>query len=241
MLRQRDCHLQKSFLFATIQCKHPVVCNFPQRLCVIVICAIHTLRLRIRSDSGYGAAFGDQTPQILSQLGIIGNILCQNVHCSLQGCLYIGHLLLRIYKDNCLPFRIHTWLLGKQQPCQRLQTMCTGNACTGLALGAIGSVQIFHLYQGFGSVNGFGKLLRHLVLFGDGDPDLLLAFFQIPQIIQSIEDLPENLIVQRTGTLLPVSGNKGNGCPFIDQSHRLVDLLLAQMKFLCKHLIDVHA
>ena len=159
-----------------------------------------------------------QLPQGLADGGVIRQKLRHDVVGSLQGVGGRLHPLLRV--DEALR-RLHgvgaVPPLGQQQLRQRRQPFFTGHGGTGAALLLIGAVQILHLRQRPGVVNGLRQLRRQLLLSLDGGLYLLPPLFQIPKIVQPVLQLSQGGVVHAAVKLLPVAGDEGNGVALIQQ------------------------
>ena len=159
-----------------------------------------------------------QLPQSLAAGGIIRQQLRHDVVGPLQGVGGRLHPLLRV--DEALR-RLHgvgaVPPLGQQQLRQRRQSLFTGHGGTGAALLLIGAVQVLHLRQRPGAVDGRRQLRRQLLLSLDGGLHLLPPLLQIPQIGEPVLQLPQGGVVHAAVKLLPVAGDEGNGVALIQQ------------------------
>ena len=81
----------------------------------------------------------------------------------------------------------------------------------------IGAVQVLHLRQRPGAVDGRRQLRRQLLLSLDGGLYLLPPLLQIPKIVQPVLQLPQGGVVHAAVQLLPVAGDEGNGVALIQQ------------------------
>ena len=112
-----------------------------------------------------------QAPQSLADIRVVGKHLGHDVVGALQGVRRRLHTLLRVDIVLRRQFRRRTiFLLGQQQQRQRLQPLLPRRRGTGAALLLIGAVQVLHLCQGGGGVQGGGELRRQLPLGVDGLP-----------------------------------------------------------------------
>ena len=128
------------------------------------------------------------------------------------------HTLFRIQESGGGGLRIRAVpALSQQQLGQRLQALFPGHGGPGPALLLIGAVQVLHLRQGGGVVNGGGQLLGELPLAVDGVFDLLPALGQVPQIVQPVLQGPQGRVVHAAVELLAVAGDEGDGVALIQQ------------------------
>ena len=102
---------------------------------------------------------------------------------------------------------------------QTLQTLLAGDHGTRAALGLVGRVQVFEGGQGAGGLDGCIQLLGQLALFLDGFEDGLAAFIDGAQVDDLIRDDTHLFIVQRTGHLLAIAGDEGDGVALIEQAN----------------------
>ena len=126
--------------------------------------------------------------------------------------------------------------LCQQQLRQRLQPLLPGNGGAGAALLLIGAVQILHLRQRGGVVDGDRQLLRQLALPVDGGLHLLPPRLQISQIAQPVLQLPQGGVVHGAVLLLAVAGDEGDGVALIQQGDNVFHGLLGLAQLLGQYL-----
>ena len=172
---------------------------------------------------------------------IIGDHLGNNILCSLQCFLrslyffFFGNILGRLVKHR------FCCLLAQNVFCQRFQPLLLCNTGTGLSLGSIGSVQILYHYQRLSCQNLLLQLVSKLSLFFDALQHLLLFIFQTSQIGQSLIEITQLLVVQRSGDLLTITGDERDGISLIDQLHRSFHLPFFYLKFFFDFLYNIHS
>ena len=159
-----------------------------------------------------------QLPQGLADGGVIRQKLRHDVVGPLQGVggrlhplLWVDEALRRLHGVGAVP------PLVQQQLRQRRQPFFTGHGGTGAALLLIGAVQVLHLRQRPGAVDGRRQLRRQLPLSLDGGLYLLPPLVQIPQIGEPVLQLSQGGVVHAAVKLLPVAGDEGNGVSPIQQ------------------------
>lgn len=102
------------------------------------------------------------------------------------------------------------------------------------------AVDVVHLGDGGGTLNGCANLLGQLALRADQILHLLLPLGEVSQCCQLFVQRTQDAVVQTARDLLAVPGNEGNGVPFVDQLYRFSDLLRSQVQLLCQCLYDIH-
>ena len=209
-----DGHLQKAFPLAPVQRKDAVAGDFVQRLGVVVILGVDAVPLLglLAGDAAKGLVV---PAQLRPAGGIVGNALRDDVLRASQRGGGIGDLLIEIVQRG--GGRVKIRFLGQNRLRQRLQAPRAGNAGAGLALGLVGTVQVLHLSQRFGGGDGGGQFGSHGVLLGDGFGDLLLALVKAPQILQTVAQIAQHLIVHGAGGLLAVAGDERDGVARVDE------------------------
>ena len=136
---------------------------------------------RIFFGGRLGAEHGslrDERAQLSSKLGVVADLLGDDIRCAGQRVRRGLHALVRVHVGRGqLLRRGAVGRLRKECLCQRLQPLFPGNGGAGTALGFIGTVQILQHGQCLGRVNGGGQLLRQLSLLLDG------AFHGLPPLL----------------------------------------------------------
>ena len=106
------------------------------------------------------------------------------------------------------------------------------------ALLLIGAVEILHLRQGGGGVDGGGELLRQLALALDGGLDLLPPLVQIAQVLQPVGQGAQGGIVHGPVELLAVAGDEGDGVALVNEAHHVLHVGLAPAQLPGQYLND---
>ena len=241
ILRHRQRHLEELLLLAAVDGKDAVPGQLAERLGEIIVHGIHRILL-LGGFAGQRAGVKGQAAQFTPIIGIVRHLLRHDVHGSLQGGGNIRHLAFGIHK-TCrllLDGRRIALFLREQQDRQILQSPLPRDRGTGLALGAEGAVDVVHLGDGGGTLNGCANLLGQLALRADQILHLLLPLGKVAQCCQLFVQRAQDAVVQTARDLLAVPGNEGNGVPFVDQLYRFSDLLRSQVQLLCQCLYDIH-
>ena len=130
-------------------------------------------------------------------------------------------------------FRIHKALgaglridppLGEQLFGQRLEALFPGHRGPGPSLGAIRQVQVLQFGQGSGFGHPLLELVGEVPVFFKGSQNRLAPGVELPQPSESVANGSHGNLVQAPGGLLPITGNKGNGCPLVEQGDRCRNL-----------------
>ena len=207
-------HGKEAFLFSAVHRKDAMTCRFFQWLLIIII---HFINRRFLL--GF---FGKEGPILhrcftegLSQVGIIGNLLCQNILRPLHGIGNGFHTFFHIHKSRRKIFQCTDQLLPPDHICQGLQPFFLCNGGTGAAFGAEGTINIVDLCLGFRCIQFRRQFIGQVALFGNGIFHLLPLFLQIAESSQPFGKLTDNLIIQRTGHFLTVTSDKRNGVALV--------------------------
>ena len=159
-----------------------------------------------------------QPPQRLADGRVVGDDLRDDVVRPLQCVRYRLHALLRVDVVRGGLRRVGAVRPLRQQPLrQRRKPFLPGRRGPGAALLLVGPVQILHLRQRGGALNGGGQLLRELALPVDGGQHLLPALGQITQIAQPVLQLPQGGVVHSAVKLLAVAGDERDGVALVQQ------------------------
>ena len=144
-----DIHLQHTLFFPAVHGKNAVGRHAFQRLAVIVILLVYAFSLSALFGN-YGAEALSQTAYFLAVIGVVGNLLGNNIPRSLQSVLRTLNAFFRInkVKRRRLDVRVVIGAHFKNKLRQRLQPPLSGNACAGAPLGTVGTVNIVHLGDG---------------------------------------------------------------------------------------------
>ena len=178
---------------------------------------------------------GDQHPlgpkegaQALAHPGIVRDGLREDVAGPLEGLFHSGHPFFRVDVVQCGLFRRGAVRPnGEQQLGQRLQPFFPGHGGPSAALGLVGEVQVLHLRQRGGGVNGGGQFLCQLALIFNGVLDLLAALVQIAQVLQPVSQGAQGGVVHGPVELLAVAGDKGDGVALVHELHHIGHMGLA--------------
>ena len=211
-----------------------MLCRFRDQLCIFIIVAVYAVFIGIRRLDSDRAAQRQNITQTLAQVSIIGYGLRKDIRCTGKRCIRIGHLKLRIHKGFCFCGGICFIVLLHNQVRKRLQSARFCNGCLRLTLLFIRTINILNFNERLRRRDRFGKLRGHLFECCDRIGDLLLALFQLPQIIQAVIQRMKRLVIQRAGLFLSVSCNERDGLAVVEQRNRVCNLFFSKLEFFCK-------
>ena len=179
-------------------------------------------------------------PQHLPDFGIIGNHFSDDVIGPLKGIGDGFHPLFWVY----IIFRRRCGFgagggLCEEELRQRLQPLLSCHGGPGTAFLLIGTVEVLHLGQSGGGVDGGGEFLRQFALFLDGAFDLLPPLVQIAKVVQPVGQVPEDRVVHGPVHLLAVPGNEGDGVALIQKGHHIVYIILRLAQFASQKFDDL--
>ena len=231
---------EEALLFAPVDGQYLMPGQPGQRLLEVVIQPVDAVRLH-GGQTAETALPRQQAPQSLADIRVVGKHLGHDVVGALQGVRRRLHTLLRVDIVLRRQFRRRTiFLLGQQQQRQRLQPLLPRRRGTGAALLLIGTVEILHLRQRSGTVDGGGQLLRQLPLLLDGLLHRLPALGQIPQVLEPFLQRAQSGVIHGAVQLLAVAGDKGDGISLIQQADNVFHMLRVFIKLLCNGLNNIH-
>ena len=200
--------------------QHPVALQAAHRLGEVVVQAVDRVLL-LGGHRAQHAVFLQHGPQPLADGSVIGEALGQNVAGALEGLLPGFHTLLRAdigggQLQGALPQGAALGVLPRQEQLgQGLQPLFPGHPGAGAALGPVRPVEVLHLRQSGGALQGGGQLRGELALLLDGLPHLAPALLQAPQVGQTVRQLPDGLVVHGAVALLAVAGDEGHGVALV--------------------------
>ena len=129
---------------------------------------------------------------------------------------------------------------GRYQPVREsLQSLFPGRTRARPALGPEGPVEILDRDLCLRLLNLGAQFCRQFALCLDTLEHLFLFFLEIAQVGQPLPQCAKLLIVQRSGRLFPITGDKGDRVPLIDQSDRRLHLPDLDLQFLRDQLCDL--
>ena len=190
------------------------------RFCLFFCCLCHQL-------TKLHGFFPEHFPQVC----VIGELFCQNIFCPIDGIFHSFHAFFRVYESGGVFFQRHQKCLSENVFRQRRKTFFLGNGCTGAAFGAVRTVNILDFCLGHGSFQFCGKLIGHGTLFRNGIAHHFPFFFQISESCEPFRQLTDNLVIQRAGDFLTITGNERHGVPFIQQFHGVFHLRSLDAQF----------
>ena len=209
--------------------------EFGERLGEVVVEAVDAVLLR----GGLGmekTIFHQQLPELSPEGGIIADGLRHNVAGPGQGILCRLHALFRIHILGGLRYRVRS-AGGHQCLRQRGKAFFPGNGGPGAALLLVGPVEILHLRQRGGSVDGGGELRRQLALFFNGGLHRLLALGKAPQVPEPLFQSAQGRIVHGAVEFLTVAGDEGNCVSLVQKPDHVFHVVRLLVQF-CGDLLN---
>ena len=200
--------------------QHPVGGGLVQGLVVleVVLELGPFLLLACHHASPQGGVLPQVVPQLLQQIGLLGEAFHQDIAGAVEGGLAVGDAVVTVEKGGCCLLGI-LHRIGEQQVGQRLQPSFDGHLPLGATLGLVGEIEIFEPGLAVGTVQLARQLRGQLALLLNGAKDHLAAIFQFTQIAEAALQGTQLTVVQTAGHLLAITGDKGNGRAFIQQAH----------------------
>ena len=181
-------------------------------------------------ELGSHHAFGAQFfAQVAEHLGVFGKFLGQDVARAVERGLGIGHLFIEEF--GRLGLRIERRVV-EQSARQGLEPGFARDLGAGAALGLVRQVKVFERLLGRGARDRRAEFGRQLALFGDAREDGAAAFFEFAQVDQTLGQVAQLRVVEAAGDFLAVTGDERHGRAFVEQLHRVADLLGAHREFL---------
>ncbi len=170
---------------------------------------------------------GQQGPEGLPELRVVAEHFRHDVAGPRQGILRRLHALLRVD----VPRRLRQGVravppLGEEQLRQGGKALLPGHRRPGPALLLVGPVQVLHLRQGGGGVDGPGQLPGQLALFLDGLLHGLPPLLEAPEVVQALLQIPEGGVVHGPVELLAVAGDEGDGVALVQEADHVVHVFL---------------
>ena len=176
----------------------------------------------------------------LAEGGVVADGLGDDVGGAGEGVLHRLHALFGIHIPGGLRRRVRAVRpLGKQQFRQRRQALFPGNGGPGAALLLVGAVQVLHLRQRPGGVDGGGEFLRQLALFLDRPLHRLPAFRQVPQVLEALLQIPQGGVVHGAVKLLAVAGDEGNGVALVQKADHVFHMAGVFVQLRCQLLNEI--
>ena len=233
-------HFEEFFAFAPVDGENFIARRALHRLAVFVIIFIHRLGLGVGGPGNDAAVFKGDRAQALADLGVVGNILRDDVECALQGFFRGVDFLFGVEIRARHVDGVFSGVLRENRRRQRFQPLFTGNGGAGLALGLIGAVDILNFGERGGVVKRGHQLIGELAEILDRGAHLRASLVEILQIFITLGDFAQLLVVHRAVHLLAVPRDKGNGVAVVDQFENIFAVFGFDLKFIGKGLCKIH-
>ena len=260
-------YAQESFLFAAIQCQNPVIGCLHRIFAIIGVLGIGVRILAVALHAlflihGHFLLFGfflagrgllflnllaakltgpaNKGAQLLADIRIICNDFRDDVPGHGKGFIRAVYFLFGVHIGLSKLERIILLHLLEQLHGQRLQSLFARNDGTCPPLRAIGQVQVLKHSQCGGCIYFGSQNVIQLSLLLYGIENRLTTLFQPAQIFKSVSKRAKLLIIHLAGLFFPISCNKGNRIPLINQFNDLLCNSRSCVKFSTKYCRNFH-
>ena len=221
-----DADLQKFLPLAPVDSQHLVALEPGHRLFKVVVQPIDAVLLLGCGGLQHALAQHQLTKGFADRC-VVGDLLGDDVAGALEGVPGGFHALFGIDIRRGRLQGIGTVPpLGEEKLRQGRQPLFPGHGGAGAPLLLVGAVEILHLSQRGGLVDGGGELLCQLALALNGVFDLLPALFQVPEVLQPLLQGAQGGVVHGAVELFPVAGDEGDGVALVQQVYHVFDMLL---------------
>ena len=184
-----------------------------------------------------GSVFRQQRPEGLAQLRVVAEQLRHDVGGPRQGVLRRLYALFGVDIPGGFLRRVRAVRpLGEEPLRQGGQTLLPGHGGPGAALLLIGAVQVLHLRQGGGGVDGLGELFGEPALLVDGFFHRLPPLLEAPEVLEPLLQIAEGGVVHGSVVLLAVAGDEGDGVALVQKVHHILYMLRALVQLPGEHL-----
>ena len=234
-------NFEKALFLAPVDGKHAVPGDLIDPLTVIIVLRVD--RILVLCLFGFHTPVAEgEGPHGFAIFRIVGYILGDDIHrpgkrflCRFHAFFFINVGCRLLVQRGGIGF-----FLCQEQFGKRGKPLFSCHRCACFAVRAEGAVNIVHLRDGGGGVNGSGNFVGQFFLRGNQPLDLLFARLDIAQIFQPLLQFAKHRVVQRPGDLLAVTGDKRDGVSLINQRHGLFDLFFGDSEFRSEFLHHVH-
>ena len=228
-----DLQLKHLFLFAAEHREDAVGRQLGQRLAEIeIVLELFALGLLALADRGNHPTVRPHLfTELADQVGVFREALHQDGARAFQRSGAVCHLLVRIDEACGDGLRI-VFGLRQQQFGQGLQSGFLGDLGLGAALRLERQVDVFQTSLAVGGKDRSLQRRVELTLFADRIEDGGATRFKLTQVSQALFEVAQLRVIEAARHLLAVPGDKGNGCPAVEQRNGRFDLLVPYAEFL---------
>ena len=212
--------------------------RFGDRLGVVVISFVDALLVGLRGLRFDHAGVAVQAAQRRAKRSGIGHILRDDVARTRECRVLVGHFVRDVFL--CQSVRVVAGALLEQPLCQRLKTLRARDARAGLALGAVGAVDVLHLRERLRVFERGRKFVRPLALFLDGRAHGLFLRVELAQVLQPLAERAQRAVVHAARGLLAVAGDERDGVALVDEFDGRGDAALGEAELGCDDLCVCH-
>ena len=166
-----------------------------ERLLVLIVHLINTLRLFIPCGAGEFSFLHRDLADVHPVIRFIGNPFRKDILRALQRFLCIRCAFFRIHISSSCFFQRTGKFLFPDQLSKAIQTLFLCDTCSRLPLWTVWAIQVFYHNQCFCRQNFIFQIVRQLALFFNVCDNGGLFLLQIAQIIQTLIQISQYLIV----------------------------------------------
>ena len=192
------------------------------RLLIILILAVDMLAF-LRLDAAQHAHAAHQCAKCSADGRVVADLLGEDIARELQRGFCVGNVLFGIDKRLRELHGVVVSTLSKEHLRQGLHALFLGDHRAGAALLLEGTIDVLQLRKCRSHRQLGAEFLRQLALLLNRRLDLFAALIQAPQVIQTLADFAQLLVVHRAGALFSVARNKGDGIAFIQHFDDVFD------------------
>ena len=215
-------------------------CHLADWLAKMIIGLIYRLLFLIFCFRGNLALFQCLISDPGAIICFIGYALRNNVHGSGDGFLYRCHTFFLRQITFCLCFQRCRCHLKKNNIGQTFQSFLFCHSCTSPAFWTIWTIKVIHSHLCLRCLDRCFELFRQFPLLLNAGDHLCLLIFQISKIGQPLTQITKLLVIKRTSSFLPVTGNERDGISLINQFDCCFHLPFLHLKFFCQFLYNIH-
>ena len=230
-------NLEELLLLAAVDSENAVAFKLLDRLGEVVVVLVNRAFLGSALGGKRAVLHGELTEH-LSDLGVVGDVLGDDVGCALECGGNVGNCLILLVADNdeLLGIYLDRGIVGvallENVVSERLKPLVACNRCTCLSLRSEGKIYILKLYERFSVVKSKGDLGSKLFLCFDERGDLGAALIHLAKIVEAVVKIAESSVVKSACHLFTVTGDERNGVALVDECDGFLYLLLFDFEFL---------
>ena len=162
----------------------------------------------------------------LADLRLLHDGLGHDVHRPLQRVLSRRDVLVFLAEGRRNRFRAALLVAREQHAvCERLEAALAGNLRARALLLLVGQVEVFEFLQFARLLDGPAQVIRQLALLLDFGEDFFLPLDEAAQVRETLLELAQLLVLERSRRLLAVARDERHGIAFVEQLGSCLDLM----------------